>query len=501
MLQFQPRRGTNHNHPTLGRRNGKHKHHRPTLGLVHFLVFGSSFAAFQMYVSVRLLKRRGDDNKNVGLRKHLPPDDNVWKKNIVGTSAKDGTWDCSYFDNEKGTGIPLASFSTKNLASDWQAKPGWGYDGVPMLNYKKRDFYLKCNTRSTFPVGDYKMMLYANCDYLKLVLDNEILLLDENARWTGKDFFVDRDVVASFNFTQDHFVEITVGVLKEVRSWIMFSWSHIHTRESPEDGNGKSLNPVAPGFSTEDIIACGTTPICHGPRVHCNAMEKTGLKFGEMPWGLCRDFVSLHQKCLVYSFGIRDIYSAELMYGANGCEVHAFDCTVDLPNNLGPNVTFHPFCLGSNSSELKLDGKASVAIALAENGKFMNLPSIIKHLGHENQALTILKMDCEGCEWKGIDTLINTMPYFFSRISMLLLEMHFVTNLAPGSPERADELNTIARVLGSFQDFRTYSYSINSDLSVQRFSSNSFYNELYDAGLFVGACCYEFSMVRKDLLN
>ena len=133
----------------------------------------------------------------------------------------------------------------------------------------------------------------------------------------------------------------------------------------------------------------------------------------------------------LYSFGIRDIYTAELLYGRNGCEVYAFDCTVNHPEQLGPNVTFKPWwyvhisacpdlfsndcgnnnnqtsmccaslslyvnSLGSGTAELKLDGKLSNAMQHAsQNSNFMSLPQIIKRLGHESSELTILKMDCE----------------------------------------------------------------------------------------------------------
>ena len=83
---------------------------------------------------------------------------------------------------------------------------------------------------------------------------------------------------------------------------------------------------------------------------------------------------------------------------------------------------------------------------------------------------------------------------------MLLLEIHFVTNLAPGEPGRMEELKTMARVAEALKNYRAYSFSINSDLSIERFNNPMFYKELYDAGLFVGACCYEFLMVRRDLV-
>lgn len=104
-------------------------------------------------------------------------------------------------------------------------------------------------------------------------------------------------------------------------------------------------------------------------------------------------------------------------------------------------------------------------------------------------------------EWDGLDNLIRFMPEFFRRIRTLLLEIHFVSDQVVGSVERLKEIKTMSRVVDSLSDYRTFGYSINSDLSVERFTNPIFYNELYDVGLFVGACCYEFSMVRKDILD
>ena len=93
------------------------------------------------------------------------------------------------------------------------------------------------------------------------------------------------------------------------------------------------------------------------------------------------------------------------------------------------------------------------------------------------------------------------MPEFFLRIRMLLLEMHFVTDPQTGTQERAEELNTISHVMSALRDYRTYSFSINTDLSIKRFDNPMYYHDLYDVGVFVGACCYEFSLVRKDIIT
>ena len=239
-------------------------------------------------------------------------------------------------------------------------------------------------------------MPYIKADYLKVNVDNKTVYESYTTRNAPKNF-VNIDPLQLNNIPPkyEYDIEVTVGVKREERSWIMFSWSRIYPDPLDIENNQQQIDIL----SDEQKIACATTPVCHGPQVRCKHLVTEGLGPSETPWGLCQDFVSPlaeKKKCLVYSFGIRDIYTAELLYGRYGCEVHAFDCTVDYNEQLGPNVTFHPWCLGSDSSELKLDGKSSEAMRLARNGKFVDFPSIIKLLGHELEELTILKMDCEG---------------------------------------------------------------------------------------------------------
>ena len=427
-------------------------------------------------------------------------DDGLWQSFTHAESAKQTVesdlWDCSYFD-KNDVSTPLASFKTKHLASDWQMKSGWKYDGVPLLNGTKSGFYLKCGKNTMFQMGSYRLMLFLKCDYIRIVMDDSVFLLDKDARTGAPEKYTDRDIVQSFHSATMKYVEVTVGVLKEDRSFMMMSWSRIHS--SVQDLNQPMSQIIGTeDFSTDENIGCAVTPICHGPRTKCKNRNTTGLSTGEMPWGICQDFVP--SGCLVYSFGIRDIYRAELLYGKNGCEVHAFDCTVNYKSSLGKNVAFHPWCLGMDSSELKLDGTIDGVQSM--EAEFLDMPSIIRRLGHENRTLTILKMDCEGCEWNGLDTLIREMPTFFNKIDMLLMELHFVTNfIHPNSRERRHEIETISRVMGNFRDYRTFSYSVNSDVSAGRLNNPTYFHELYDVGLFVGACCYEFSMVRKDLTS
>ena len=68
-----------------------------------------------------------------------------------------GPWSCSYFDNFEGIGSPLATVNMEYLASDWQKRPGYEYDGVPVLNGTKSNFYLRCRTKKHIQPGSYKV--------------------------------------------------------------------------------------------------------------------------------------------------------------------------------------------------------------------------------------------------------------------------------------------------------------------------------------------------------
>ncbi len=49
------------------------------------------------------------------------------------------------------------------------------------------------------------------------------------------------------------------------------------------------------------------------------------------------------------SIGIADDWSFDQLLGSLGCQVHSFDPTVDLPESLDPNVTFHQWGLSSEA--------------------------------------------------------------------------------------------------------------------------------------------------------
>jgi hypothetical protein len=95
------------------------------------------------------------------------------------------------------------------------------------------------------------------------------------------------------------------------------------------------------------------------------------------------------QSCLVYSVGSNNDFSFEegvWQDVSSECEIHTFDPTIgNHPSNLpvGKNIRFHPW-----------------GLAPENDGADKTLSSIIQELGHTGRDIDILKIDCEGCEWK-----------------------------------------------------------------------------------------------------
>ena len=107
-------------------------------------------------------------------------------------------------------------------------------------------------------------------------------------------------------------------------------------------------------------------------------------------WDICLDQV-IPSQCLVYSIGIADDWRFDSALGELGCEVHAFDPTVELPEQLAPNVTFHQWGLQAGS----ISQKDMVQQYSTFKGPLFTLQAIIAKLGHADRRISILKIDCE----------------------------------------------------------------------------------------------------------
>jgi hypothetical protein len=121
--------------------------------------------------------------------------------------------------------------------------------------------------------------------------------------------------------------------------------------------------------------------------------------------------VNSGNSCLIYSIGSSNDFEFEKSaYSLTGCDIHTFDCTVGNATNKPPFVQFHPWCLGKGH---------------------MSLMQVMAALGHDTREISLLKMDCEGCEW----SVFSHYRAFVSSgsirpIRQLSFEVHFSTYAA-----------------------------------------------------------------------
>jgi len=111
------------------------------------------------------------------------------------------------------------------------------------------------------------------------------------------------------------------------------------------------------------------------------------------------------KRCVVYGMGIAWESNFEQQMAREGCETHAFDCTVDpaSPVVAGKSFTFHPWCIGEGGSEFN-KGNNYLRGRSADGLSFKTLTQTMRHLGHDS--VDVLKFDIEGFEWKLFSTEI-----------------------------------------------------------------------------------------------
>ena len=115
------------------------------------------------------------------------------------------------------------------------------------------------------------------------------------------------------------------------------------------------------------------------------------------------------ESCQFYSFGISNDYSFDTDLAQKwGCHGFAADPTVIHPSKLHPNVTFH-------SIGAKMRAASPFHIVTS-------MPALRKWLGHSH--VTVLKMDCEGCEYSLGEDIALEDPAFFTHVDQFAVEVH-----------------------------------------------------------------------------
>lgn len=100
--------------------------------------------------------------------------------------------------------------------------------------------------------------------------------------------------------------------------------------------------------------------------------------------------------CVIYAAGIADDSSFEQMMAQQGCEVHAFDCSIDATaaSVQGKAFKFHHWCLGKGDAS---DFTNSDYAHSTTGYQFKTLQSSMAELS--DTKVDLLKFDIEGFEW------------------------------------------------------------------------------------------------------
>jgi hypothetical protein len=161
------------------------------------------------------------------------------------------------------------------------------------------------------------------------------------------------------------------------------------------------------------------------PDFTCLTKTRVGVSdFGDGPKFMCDiEFTPTANKCLVYSVGSNGDFSFEAaIHRLFQCTTHTFDPTEN-PNHMGEwkskgkanHAVFHGIGLAGAVSFIPVKG---------EQRRLMPLRNIVRHLGHNNKHIDVLKVDCEGCEYEAFHTIWEDLAQGKYTIGQILIELH-----------------------------------------------------------------------------
>jgi hypothetical protein len=135
--------------------------------------------------------------------------------------------------------------------------------------------------------------------------------------------------------------------------------------------------------------------------------------------------------CSVLSYGIQQEYTFEIDVRKQlGCTVFALDPTVNYQAELAEGVYFMKWGAPSEAS----------AEWLGPQGAWIHVsPVALSALVAPNQPIPILKMDCEGCEYRLYEPIMRYEPNFFERVDQLAIEIHLSKALGMSTNDAALE--------------------------------------------------------------
>jgi len=270
--------------------------------------------------------------------------------------------------------------------------------------------------------------------------------------------------------------------------------------QSPMQSGGKEASCAGNGNTSDAVMVASLADAKGKP---CNFMAAGtchkplyGGMIGEH--GLCNT-AELQQafkekNCLVYGVGIADNWEFEKAMARHGCEVHAFDPTIERPPTEEKQLTnlhFHRWGLAEKTERKgEHQVRGTLSGAKITDQPMFTLEDMMKELGHTGRKLTVLKIDCEGCEWGSLSVVPDEL---WSRVGQMSLELHFSDGLMLDSAAQVHKAATVAASLGR-AGFTKWRPDIREGWPWHR----HLLPELLAAGMPKGMCCRLAGFYRKS---
>jgi len=286
-----------------------------------------------------------------------------------------------------------------------------------------------------------------------------------------------------------------------------------HLRPSSDEAEpGSRLAHWMNTMNGDSMRLCNATAMCWDDRACSKQSHALGWYNGERRddvsngWHVCYDVIQPHSTaCRVVSIGLGGEFEFEDEMTKLGCEVHAFDPTVELQATHAKHArengwTFHPIGLAGSSAAVT-NGSTNVYGHL-DADSMLPLDAIFrKAFPTAPREIDYLKVDCEGCEWAALAHVKRTTPDLLARIKQISFEIHMTP--AYGVPAAAELTSALDFIEDSgFEVFRTF-----QNLGARK-DRNQVPKELLDAGWKMRVpnylnnsqqvpCCAEVHWVRS----
>ena len=200
------------------------------------------------------------------------------------------------------------------------------------------------------------------------------------------------------------------------------------------------------------------------------------------------------------SIGIGGSWELEDRLAELGCAVHAFDPTHELHKahvehvSSRPRMHFYFLGLGAPASS-RSGGSSAELYGSVDQGRLRPLDTLfdISRVGRLRQAVDVLKIDCEGCEWDAFADIARRTPVLLASVQHILLELHLTPRYGLRS---ALQLNTL---IGHLID--THGFKLFRKPRKNRgfpWARNQTLPALVRAGVDPLACCAELHFSRPN---